>query len=120
MGRTLLPPDRSRRSRAELCPTAAVMTGSPDLNPRHGRISLDRFEGGYRARIPQPWSFRGAAGSGEQPRTSPFGAGGDDLHRHVISARLDSDFAATVGDRPIAHRHFAARGGAFVRPYGRH
>src|SRR5262249_20300625 len=55
-----------------------------------------------RARIPQPSSFRRVTGGGEQYRASPFGAGGDDVRRHVVSARLDSSFAAIVGDRPIA------------------
>jgi hypothetical protein len=55
-----------------------------------------------RARIPYHWSFRRAAGSGEQQRTAPFGGGGDDVHRHIISARLDRDLAATVDNRPIA------------------
>src|ERR1700751_5570248 len=55
-----------------------------------------------RDRIPYHWSSRRAAESGEQQRTAPFGGGGDDVHRHIISARLDRDLAATVDNRPIA------------------
>src|SRR5262245_35051275 len=38
VGRALFPPDRSRRSRAQFCSTAEVLTGSPDFNSRHGRF----------------------------------------------------------------------------------
>src|SRR4029077_607895 len=101
MGRALFPPDRSRRSRAQFCPAATVLTGSPDFNSRYGRTSLHRLEGDDRARIPQPSSFRRVAGGGEQRRASAFAAGGDDVNRLIVSVRLGGDFAAIVGDCPI-------------------
>jgi hypothetical protein len=80
------------------------------LTPGMGGFTSIAFEGDDRARIPQPSSFRRVTGGGEQYRASTFGAGGDDVHRHFVDARLDSSFTAIVGDRPIAHTAVRGRG----------